>query len=171
MGTVREAWHAAVPLVMSALATAPSCARQLGRAQLAEWGLSRLSDTADLVITELVTNAVRACAGRGQPAQLAVCLSVCGHRVRIEVWDPDPSLPRRADVAPLAESGRGLHLVDAMSGGRWGAIPCPEGGKITWAELAPPLPAPAPATKRARDTRASTSVARWLRRGGPPSCT
>jgi hypothetical protein len=121
----------------------------MSRFQLGEWGLSGLSDTADLIVSELVTNAVRACQDCHLPAQVTLKLSMEGRLplegadrlVRIEVWDPDPSLPGPAgDVGPLDESGRGLHLVDAMSGGRWGARRCPEGGKVVWAELAPPLP-------------------------------
>lgn len=138
MRTVREPRLTSRPLVVSALPTAPSRARELSRFQLAEWGLRDLSDAADVVVTELVTNAVQACERHGPSARVTVLLSVSGDRVRIEVSDPDPSLPTPNDDAGLLdESGRGLYLVDAMSGGRWGAHPCPEEGKVVWAELTP----------------------------------
>jgi Histidine kinase-like ATPase domain len=136
MGTLEESCLVSTPLVVGALPTAPSCAREVSRCQLAVWGRPDLSDAADLVVTELVTNAVLACQGHGQPAEVAVRMLFSGTRVRIEVWDPDPRLPCPAnEVTLLDESGRGLYLVDAMSGGRWGARPCPEGGKVVWAEL------------------------------------
>jgi anti-sigma regulatory factor (Ser/Thr protein kinase) len=122
--------------MLSALPTAPSCARQVCRLQLAEWGLVALSDSCDLIVSELASNAVRACEYLGRPAQLGIRLSVRGERVRIEVWDPAPGLPRlNADATELDETGRGLHLVDALSAGRWGTHPCPDGTKIVWAEI------------------------------------
>ncbi|MGH3164893.1 MAG: ATP-binding protein, partial [Trebonia sp.] len=127
MRTVREPRLTCGPLIVSALPTAPSCARQVSRVQLAVWGVPGLTDTADLVVTELVTNAVQACQRRGERAQVMLRLSFSGCRVRIEVWDPDPALPcANDDVALLDESGRGLYLVDVMSGGRWGARACPD---------------------------------------------
>ncbi len=125
------------PLMLTPLPTAPSCAREVSRLQLAEWGMSVLSEVADVIVTELVTNAVQASRCHSGPAQLGFRMSVSGPRVRIEVWDIAPGRPRlRTDVAPLDESGRGLQLVDALSGGRWGSHHCPVGGKVVWAEIA-----------------------------------
>jgi anti-sigma regulatory factor (Ser/Thr protein kinase) len=124
------------PLMLSPLPTAPSCAREVSRLQLAEWGMSALSEVMDVIVTELVTNAVQASRCHSGPAQLGFRMSVSGPRVRIEVWDTGPGRPRlRADVAALDENGRGLHLVDALSGGRWGSQRCPVGGKVVWAEI------------------------------------
>lgn len=124
------------PLMLSPLPTAPSCAREVSRLQLAEWGMSALSEVADVIVTEFVTNAVQASRRHGGPAQLGFRMSVCGPRVRIEVWDTAPGRPRlRTGVSPLDESGRGLQLVDALSGGRWGCQHCPAGGKVVWAEI------------------------------------
>lgn len=127
------------PLILGTLPTAPSCARQVSRLQLAGWGLTALHDTVDVIVTELVTNAVQACDHRSAGAQVVFRLSVSGPRIRIEVWDADPRLPRTSDhVTEYGESGRGLHLVDALSAGHWGAAPSPNGGKVVCAEL--PLP-------------------------------
>ncbi len=124
------------PLMLTPLPTAPSCAREVSRLQLAEWGMSVLSEMADVIVTELVTNAVQASQRHSGPAQLGFRMSVSGPRVRIEVWDTGPGRPRlRTDVAPLDETGRGLQLVDALSGGRWGTQRCPAGGKVVWAEI------------------------------------
>lgn len=124
------------PLMLSPLPTAPSCAREVSRLQLAEWGMSVLCEVADVIVTELVTNAVQASRCQGGPAQLGFRMSVSGPRVRIEVWDTAPGQPRlRTDVAALDESGRGLQLVDELSGGRWGSRGCPADGKVVWAEI------------------------------------
>jgi len=124
------------PLMLSPLPTAPSCAREVSRLHLAEWGMSALSEVADVIVTELVTNAIQASQRYGAPAQLGFRMTVSGPRVRIEVWDTAPGHPRlRRDVPPLDESGRGLQLVDALSGGRWGCQRCPAGGKVVWAEM------------------------------------
>ena len=122
--------------MLSPLPTAPSCAREVSRLQLAEWGMSALSEAADVIVTELVTNAVQTSRCHTGPAQLGFRMSVSGPRVRIEVWDTAPGRPRlRTDVAALDESGRGLQLVDALSGGRWGSGHCSVGGKVVWAEI------------------------------------
>jgi anti-sigma regulatory factor (Ser/Thr protein kinase) len=124
------------PLMLSPLPTAPSCAREVSRLQLAEWGMSALSEVADIIVTELVTNATQASRRHGVPAQLGFRMSVSGPRIRIEVWDTAPGCPRlTTNVPAVDESGRGLQLVDALSGGRWGTQHCPAGGKVVWAQI------------------------------------
>ena len=87
-------------------------------------------------MTELVTNTTQASQRHSGPAQLGFRMSVSGPRVRIEVWDIAPGRPRlRTDAPALDENGRGLQLVDALSGGRWGSRCCPAGGKVVWAEI------------------------------------
>src|SRR5437016_930808 len=54
------AWPRTSSLVLGALPTAPSCARLHAGAVLHEWGLSDLSEMAELVVSELITNAVQA---------------------------------------------------------------------------------------------------------------
>jgi anti-sigma regulatory factor (Ser/Thr protein kinase) len=136
MAATREAELMCRPLMLGAVATAASCAREVSRLQLAEWGLSVLRDVADVIVSEFVANAVRACQHRDPPGQLAVCLSASGPFVRIEVWDTGPGFPLlNPDVRTFDESGRGLHLIDTLSGGRWGAWQCPDEGKVVWAEI------------------------------------
>jgi anti-sigma regulatory factor (Ser/Thr protein kinase) len=126
-------------LVLGALPTAPSCAREVSRVQLDSWGLNSMADEVVAVVSELVTNAVQACSDGNPPRQLRFRMSLIGSRVRVEVWDPEPDPPEMLeDVEPDAGVGRGLRIVDTLTGGRWGSAAAPDvGGKVVWAELAP----------------------------------
>jgi anti-sigma regulatory factor (Ser/Thr protein kinase) len=107
-----------------------------------EWGLSDLADTMELVVSELVTNAVQASADHdGQPrcsadtglACVHLRLSTDGLAALIEVWDENATLPERGLPGLDDESGRGLMLVDALTG-RWGWDLSSSGrGKVVWA--------------------------------------
>ncbi|MET9615700.1 ATP-binding protein [Kitasatospora indigofera] len=91
-------------------------------------------DTVQLVATELFTNAVRHSAHQGAP--LLVVVQELRASLRVEVHDPDPEMlvaPARPD---LADSGRGLLLVDLLSQ-VWGVVPGPT-GKMVFAEIARP---------------------------------
>lgn len=89
------------------------------------------SDVAELLLTEVVANAVRH-AGHGEVTVRAHLLSGL---LRVEVLDGSPDLPPDAgDPGPEAESGRGLLLIEALAE-RWGATPT-HGGKCVWFELA-----------------------------------
>jgi len=104
-------------LVLAALPTAPSCARLHVGAVLREWGLRELVEAAELVVSELVTNAVQAVtdpaaklgnARRWNGAAVVRLRLVCDtSRVVIEVWDtnPQPPIVKEADLD--SESGRG----------------------------------------------------------------
>jgi hypothetical protein len=108
---------------------APARARRFVRARLAEWGLDHLVPSAELVVSELVTNSVQNAPGD----QIAVRLDRCGGAVRVRVRDDSPALPRQRAVDAGAVSGRGLVIVDALSL-EWGSCPVP-GGKVTWATI------------------------------------
>ena len=85
-------------------------------------------ETAVLLVTELVTNAVE---HGGGTAVVEVDVDVA--RLRVSVSDSDPRLPTAALAAADAERGRGLLLVEALSS-RWGVAP-QEDGKCVWFEL------------------------------------
>ncbi|MFC4499956.1 MULTISPECIES: ATP-binding protein [Streptomyces] len=109
-------------------------ARRVVRSQLRGWGLDSLGDVTALLVSELVTNAMRHATGpvglrMVRPAGLAGVLLV-------EVSDPLPDPPRERDPRPDDESGRGLQLV-ASSSRRWGTRPG-DGGKTVWFELTVP---------------------------------
>ncbi|MBP2707451.1 ATP-binding protein [Microbispora sp. RL4-1S] len=107
---------------------APARARRLTRARLAAWGMEDRCDVAELLVSELVTNAVRH--GRG-PVQLT--LSAVDDLLRCEVADADTALPQKADASDDDENGRGLQLLDQLAC-CWGGSPVP-GGKVVWFEL------------------------------------
>ncbi|MFE2041441.1 ATP-binding protein [Streptomyces sp. NPDC059477] len=109
-------------------------ARARVREQLNGWSLESLSDIAALLVSELVTNALRHADGpvglrlRRRPGAPEVLL--------VEVSDPLPDLPTERAPEPEDESGRGLLLV-ASSAHRWGTRP-DDSGKTVWFELAVP---------------------------------
>jgi anti-sigma regulatory factor (Ser/Thr protein kinase) len=117
------------------LGAVPMPAR-LGRAVTAELcrrcGMAELVPTAELVVSELVTNAVEHAAG-GR-ARVTLSVSVTRRGVSIEVSDPDPHGPAVRVAGPWDEGGRGTFLVAAHSSS-WGWRPRPD-GKAVWAELA-----------------------------------
>ncbi|MGW6707953.1 ATP-binding protein [Streptomyces sp. NPDC054956] len=116
---------------------APSRARARLREQLAEWGVGpEPAETAELLLSELVTNAVRhARAPHGR--DIGVRLARYGGVLRVEVTDAGPAVT----LAPHAaaewdEWGRGLAIVAALAA-RWGQCPRRNGiGKAVWAEVA-----------------------------------
>ncbi|MFG2867396.1 SpoIIE family protein phosphatase [Streptomyces sp. NPDC048338] len=106
---------------------APGRARQFARRALARWDLEELSDSVELLISEVVTNAVR-------HAERPVSLRLLWTDVlRCEVGDDSPQLPRQRRARDTDEGGRGLAVVDALSS-RWGAVPT-YGGKAVWFEI------------------------------------
>jgi two-component sensor histidine kinase len=103
---------------------------------LPQWGLDDLVPTAELLVSELVSNALRHASG---PLRLTL------ERVsdlRCLVSDGTTDLPRPADAGPEDESGRGLTLVDMLAA-QWGCEGGPE-GKSVWFELSGGSCAPGP---------------------------
>lgn len=125
-------------LELGPLITAPASARGHVVAVLKEWGLHELGDATELVVSELVTNAVRATRALDAPLPFSVRLWLYANRKRvlITVWDADPRPPvLRKDVDEWTESGRGLQIVEVLSG-RWGWYEPPDtGGKCVWCEI------------------------------------
>lgn len=138
-------WPLSSSLALGALPTAVGSARLHARAVVCEWSLVGLAENVELVVSELVTNAVRATTGPdGRPQyedQLSglpvVHLRLNSDRVRvlIEVWDPSTGAPIAKQAEPDDESGRGLMLVEALCE-RWSWDVVPGwAGKVVWAEL------------------------------------
>ncbi|MFF8384378.1 SpoIIE family protein phosphatase [Streptomyces kanasensis] len=105
-------------------------ARELARAQLTAWDLEPLVDTVELLVSELVTNALRYGEGEIRLRLLRDRTLVC------EVWDAGLVQPRRRRARDTDEGGRGLQLVGLLSAG-WGSRRTPR-GKTVWFELALP---------------------------------
>ncbi|MGW0992649.1 SpoIIE family protein phosphatase [Streptomyces sp. NPDC002520] len=107
--------------------SAPGRARRLARHALSRWGLEDLSDSVELLVSEVVTNAVRY-------AERPVTLRLLRTDVlRCEVGDDVPQLPRLRQARATDEGGRGLYLVNKMAR-RWGATRLST-GKVVWFEL------------------------------------
>jgi anti-sigma regulatory factor (Ser/Thr protein kinase) len=130
-------WPLHTHLELAAVPTAPACFRGHVRAVACEWGLPGLTDTAELLTSELATNSVRASERLKARADLAVVpvvrLWVLSDRVSlvINVWDASEEMPLPRDIAaPDEDGGRGLMLVAAL-GTDWGAyrVAC---GKVVW---------------------------------------
>jgi anti-sigma regulatory factor (Ser/Thr protein kinase) len=122
-------------LELGALVSAVPCARLHARQVLWEWGLASLGGIAELLIAELVTNAINASRAMKQASPVRLWLVSDSAQVLILVWDSSPQLPVRIDVGDEAQNGRGLMLVEAISE-RWGWYHC-EGndGKFVWAVI------------------------------------
>jgi hypothetical protein len=126
--------------------SAVPCARIHARLVVAEWGLPKLADVVELVVSELVTNGLQASVhlkesrfgGRWTPGTPPVRLWLCSdyRQVLMQVWDGNHELPVRQNAGPEAEGGRGLLLVESLSV-EWGSYQPPEcSGKVVWAVVA-----------------------------------
>ncbi|MBL7622784.1 MULTISPECIES: ATP-binding protein [unclassified Frankia] len=120
-------------------------ARHFVRGVLGEWRLAQAADVAELLTSELVGNAIDACAGAerldgGLVGCVEVGVTADRGRLLIEVADADPRPPRPRDPSPDDESGRGLMLVEGLAE-RWGHhVATTNGGrphgKVVWFEIA-----------------------------------
>lgn len=108
-----------------------SChARRLTRRALHRWGLDPMLETTELLVSEVVTNAVRFAS---RPITLRL---LCTDVLRCEVGDDSPLVPRVRRAGPEDETGRGLYVVDHLAA-HWGARRLGT-GKVVWFEL--PIP-------------------------------
>jgi len=132
-------------------ARAVGAAREFSVATMRRWGVADRADDIGTVVSELLTNALR----HGVPAvapprrrwPLRLGLAQPGRHVLCAVADPGPGLPVLREPDYLAESGRGLHVISALSD-TWGATTPTAAGKVVWAVLSvqpgpPPGPPPA----------------------------
>jgi anti-sigma regulatory factor (Ser/Thr protein kinase) len=137
-----QPWPLQTSLELAALTSAVPCARGHVRAVTAGWGLSSLSGTAELLVSELVTNAVKASrrllASEGPAFVPVVLLALASDQTSlvIRVWDASGSMPVRTQAGPDEEAGRGLLLVEAL-GSEWGAYEL-AAGKVVWVLISPP---------------------------------
>lgn len=132
-------------LELVTLPSAPFWARRHTKAALHAWQLNPDTvQTAELLVSELITNAVQAAnpdsqpnAGTGHVERIALTLRLLPGRVVIEVFDNDPNPPILTETADDAESGRGLMLVQALSK-EWGHQFPPAGGKTVYCIVSAP---------------------------------
>jgi anti-sigma regulatory factor (Ser/Thr protein kinase) len=148
---VPSAWWETPAVIGRVLSTSPEearTARQFVRELLTCWGLTELVDDAELIIAELVVNAVRhglravspvaavasAGANPGSQPLMRLCLLRRAGEVMLAVTDPstEPPVPQVPDSS--WECGRGLQIVGALSY-VWGWSPIDGQGKAVWAVL------------------------------------
>ena len=133
---------ASCPLAVSRASV--SCARRFSAATLHEWGLPDLRDDVELVVSELVTNALsHGLAARYEAAPedshhpdsgqgIRLTLARRGANVICMVEDASGEAPIERHPGGEAEAGRGLQLVASFSR-RWGWSRLADGGKVVWA--------------------------------------
>jgi anti-sigma regulatory factor (Ser/Thr protein kinase) len=135
-----QPWPVHSHLPFAALPSAVPCARLHVRSVCLEWGLGSIADTAELLASELMTNAVQASGRLKTRADLAIVpvvnlwLVSDGIFLTIHVQDASDDMPVRKEFIADGEGGRGLMLVDAL-GKEWGAYRKAEGGKVVWAMI------------------------------------
>jgi anti-sigma regulatory factor (Ser/Thr protein kinase) len=118
---------------LGALPGAVPCARLHARHLLWEWGLTGLSESVELLVSELVTNATKASRSVEHIAPVRLWLLADKASVLLLIWDASPLAPVRMNISGDAENGRGLLLVETISD-RWGwYFPQETGGKVVWA--------------------------------------
>ena len=124
-------------LTLASLPNAPAYGRLLVQNSLRAWDIAHMIDEAQLVTSELLTNAVKASA---ELTTIQIRLVVVeGTSLIIEVQDCNPEPPILKNVASDDDGGRGLTIVDTLCE-RWGHYHPTHRSKAVWAELLIPLP-------------------------------
>ena len=111
-------------------------ARDLTIATLQRWGVTERSEDIAVVVSELLTNALQHALpdSAGSRPQWAIRLGLLktGPCVLCAVADPSKTAPSTRTPVTLAETGRGLHIICALSD-KWGYTPPSDMGKVVWA--------------------------------------
>lgn len=108
---------------------APRAARELAASACGRWGLTASSVPAEIIASELVTNAVR---HAGTVLDLRITLR--DHQLRLSVQDRSAGRMARMETPSESDDhGRGLLIVDSVATA-WGNLPIPD-GKVVWASL------------------------------------
>ena len=137
-----------------AMRTAGPDTRSVGTARdfclstMRRWGVKDREDDVAVVVSELLTNALRHAVPQAGPPNgspdgpagstrrsrwpVRIGLVQPGQFVLCAVADPSPRPPQPKEPDYLAESGRGLHVISALSD-RWGSTVPTEAGKVVWA--------------------------------------
>jgi anti-sigma regulatory factor (Ser/Thr protein kinase) len=94
-------------LELGALPNAVPCARRHARQVASEWGLDKIGDDLELLVSELVTNAVAATRAVEPPSPVQMWLLSDAAFVVVLVCDASPQLPVRVQIDEAAESAGG----------------------------------------------------------------
>jgi len=135
-------WHERLPyrdyVELAADKAAVPSARHRLRLDLKEWGLQHLLDDAELVVTEIVTNAVNATDAVSWPASrppVRMWVLADSATLVVLVWDACAAEPVPAHAAADDETGRGLLLIHALSRSGLYHPPGDGAGKVIWAQF------------------------------------
>lgn len=142
-----DSWPDRSYLELGAASWAVPLARLHARQALGIWGLGDSTDAAEIVVSELVTNAVSASEdvagscfmGQWSPGRppIRLWLASSEDRVVIGVWDGSDRMPEPQEPDHSTERGRGLMLIDVLSSS-WGVCrPEQSSGKVVWAVARP----------------------------------
>jgi anti-sigma regulatory factor (Ser/Thr protein kinase) len=123
---------------LTALPSAAPWARRVLRHTLREWHLQDLEDSALVLVSELVTNAIKASAPRARRDRdrlpmISLTVHITANGVLMEVWDGSPRLPAFQEADLTGDRGRGLLLVDFLAD-EWGHYTA-DGGKVVWCKV------------------------------------
>jgi anti-sigma regulatory factor (Ser/Thr protein kinase) len=124
------------------LGLAAKAAREFSAQTLRGWGLPVLADDAAVIVSELVSNAIRhGVDGRNSSGaaydRIELILWRRSGQIICAVTDPGTGTPALANPDPLAEQGRGLHVVEALAA-TWGWTRLGDCRKAVWAALPAP---------------------------------
>ncbi len=115
---------------------APARARRITRDCLNRWDMHALTNDAQVIASEIVSNALAAVPPASAGLTIVYAIHAAPPGLLIYTWDIGPGHPARTHADPNAETGRGLTIIDALTAGDWGWWPTPEsGGKVVYATL------------------------------------
>jgi anti-sigma regulatory factor (Ser/Thr protein kinase) len=126
-------WPLRQRIRLASEATAPRRARDFLAAVCAGWDARRFTEPGGLVLSELVSNAVR-----HTGTEVEVRLQLADGRLRIEVHDGGGGRPQVVPPERRTIGGNGLDIVSRLAES-WGVNPDGNGGKSVWCVLAPEL--------------------------------
>lgn len=127
-------WPHISSLELATLPAAVACGRLHAKQVLREWKLDHLASDAETLVSELLTNAVKASWSAHGPGLVALRLLANRERLIVEVWDHSRDDPRPRPVDDQSESGRGLAVIEGLSH-RWGFSRVGARLKVVWCEL------------------------------------
>jgi hypothetical protein len=133
-GAVFHHWPLSSRLLLGSLPGAVPCARLHAKHILKEWSLNQITDNAEMIVSELATNALKASWSFQEAPPIALGLLANHEYLLIQVWDALSAPPAHRPHAIDAEGGRGLEIVSLLSD-RWGFYHPDSGGKIVWAAI------------------------------------
>jgi anti-sigma regulatory factor (Ser/Thr protein kinase) len=127
-------WRLSSKLELGPLPSAVPCARLHAKIIVREWDLAHIADDAEVIVSELATNALKAARPLPDLQPITLYLQASDDYLMIQVRDALAAAPAPRPHAIDSETGRGLDIVSLLSD-RWGFYHPADGGKVVWAAL------------------------------------